>query len=256
MKALRPFVTFNFDLRATLTTYQKRKIKKYHDEFNKLSSRSYQVFKPKIKKRLEAAKEYSGQDKRLTGFKAAFVPTPGEKKVKLKFDKNNKLNVISQYSSSHIIELDKYELLRDPLAHVNERIKNDKSNRYTIMADVHEIPNAVDRDLIGVEVAKKVMKYSDESKNDYFGNWLFGIRGHSFKDQETVDEYLREKEKAKQSRRAEKRKAYDKRRYQQNKMRDVITIRCPQCGKFFEVRRDKMGQMVQCPHCKTKFKLN
>lgn len=73
LKALRPFVTFDYDLRKPLSRYQKRKIKGYYDQLEARSTRYDQTYKPKSKKNLKVALKASGQKGRA--WKAAQVRT-------------------------------------------------------------------------------------------------------------------------------------------------------------------------------------
>lgn len=205
MRAIRPYVSFNYDMRKPLTSYQKRKIKKYYDEVQGLTARSFQTYRPRNKARLAKAMQYSGQNKKLSEFKAALIPTPGQSKVKVKFNKAGRLRVESQYSSSTVVPLYIDQLLTRPDAHIAEQLASVDGNAFTIMADIHEIPQVVDRELVAREVGKLMMKYSDDEKNNWFGNWLHGLRSHTFKNQSAIHEYLRDKEAARNERARERR---------------------------------------------------
>lgn len=202
LKAIRPYVNFDFDLRKDLTKAQQRKIKKYYDEFDALTARPYQVVKNKDTKKLKAAMEYSGQNSRLKGFKAAFVPTPGDEKVKVKFDKNGSVKVESNFVVSSIVKLDPKKLAANTEQYVNSQVAPVNAQAFTIIAGKYEIPSPVSKSRVGAEISKLTAKYSNQSENNYFGNWLHGVRAHNFKNQATVADYINAKQAAKSKNKA------------------------------------------------------
>jgi hypothetical protein len=52
LKAIRPFIDFNYDLRKPLSKYQKAKIKTYYDEIDQLTARPNKVYRPRKKENL------------------------------------------------------------------------------------------------------------------------------------------------------------------------------------------------------------
>lgn len=216
LRAIRPFVNFDFDLRSKLTAAQKRKITIYYNEVEALTHRPYHVYKPKSKKRLKAAQNFAQHDKSLPGLKVAFVPVSNpDKAPKIRFNKRGEMIVKTDYVSTRHIPLDPLELVKDAAGHVEQAIKSIKTaDRFQILAGKYEIPHAYGRKFIGREVAKLVVKYADADKNNYFGNWLIGVNVLHFDNQDNVDDYLAEKSKSraaiKRKKRAERARRYRK----------------------------------------------
>lgn len=247
---IKRFVDFKIDFRRKLTPYQKSKIKKYYDEIEKLTARPYQIYRPRNKKRLKEAQKYSGQQNSLPGIKVAFVPTPGANPVKIKF-RGQTMRVVSQYSESTMIPLDLDKLIENPEKHVNERIKKSNATQFTIMAGVNEIPQAVAPSLLAGEIIALMNRYSDETENNYFGNWLYGVRGHKFKNQSDVDAYLRAKTRASAERAAQRKAERDQARYERMKEQHIIIAYCKTCDANTRQYVAKSKRSARCSVCGT-----
>lgn len=210
-KIIRKYVTFKYDLRKELTRYQKSKIKKYYDLILKLTARPYQLYNSKNSKRLKLVKNFAQQPDGFSELKYAFVPNNGPK-VKIKVNKKGKVTTYNEHVTSEVIWLDKEQLLIDPEKHVSDLIKNTKFKRFTVQADVYEIPRSLDRYHVGKYVSSLMAKYGDEDANNYHGNWLNALIGHRFKNQGDFMTYMTDKQKAKERLQDERRKAKDRAR--------------------------------------------
>lgn len=199
LKDIRAFINFDYDLRKPLTKYQKRRIKQYWDEINQLTARPYQVYRPKSKAHLKEAQQFAQHGKRLPGLKVAFIPIANpKKKTKIRFTKAGKLITETDHVSTQALEFDMTKLIKDPFGHTNDVIKqNTHAKAFSITADQFEIPQTYSRETIANGVLKMAMKYSNEERNNYFGNWMFGLKAHHFKNQADLMEYKSEKAKAK-----------------------------------------------------------
>lgn len=198
LKAIRPFVSFDFDLRHKLTDYQKAKIREYYKEVEALTHRPYYVYKPRNKNHLKKAQQFAQHEKNLPGLKVAFVPVANEMKPKIRISKKGEFSVQTEYVKTNNLQLNKRQLLKNPIAHVNKVIATDPTaKRFTILAGKYEINRTYDRERIGEGVAFYVNKYSNAKANNYFGNWLHGLAAHHFKNQSDIAEYSKAKEKAK-----------------------------------------------------------
>ena len=194
---IRPYVDFNYDKRY-LSDYQKRKIKTYYDVIVKLKARPHYVYHPRKKERLKVAQQYSQHEVYLKGLKVAFVPTDGKTKPKLKFDAKNKtMSVSGSHVKSKNLSFDMQKLIENPLEHVKETLKNDPTAKnFTLQAGAFEIPGAMEADFVPEEIIARMRKYGDKDKNNYFGNWLYGLKSHTFKKQADWNEYANAKRKA------------------------------------------------------------
>jgi hypothetical protein len=212
LKAIRPFVDFNFDLRKPLTPYQKAKVREYFNEIDALTARPYYAYRPKSKDKLEKAQQFAQHEKRLPGLKVAFVPTADYLKPKIKFDKRGNISVDTQYVHTTGLRLNKRKLLKNAKKHVEDVIREaPDAQRFTILAGKYEINKTFSRTRIGEGVAFYVEKYGEDKGNHYFGNWLHGLSAHQFKEQADIAEYSKARDKArnkhKAARRAERARA-------------------------------------------------
>jgi hypothetical protein len=214
LKRIRPYVDFNYNLNKPLSKYAKAKIKRYYDEIDSLSARGHIIYRPRNKARRKAAIEYAGQDKSLTQLKTVLIPVANpEKRPQLKF-KNNKLILKGEFVTTEIIPFDQFELIKDPEKHAAQVISalpNDA--RFTIRVGEggrFEIPQDIEKSRIPSRVQILTTNYNDKDRNDYFGNWLFGVQMHTFDNQADFSEYqdakFKAKKKLKKQRQSAKRK--------------------------------------------------
>lgn len=218
LKDIRPFINFNYDLRKPLTAHQKRRINEYYNEIQALTHRPYQVYKPRRKDHLKTAQKFAQHEKKLPGLKVAFIPTNGDEKTKIEFTKKGQLIAKTKHVRTEHIDLDEDALLEDAFAHVNKRIKKYKSaKRFTILAGKYEIPRTYSREKIAEGVNHFVAKYSDDTANNYFGNWLHGLAAHHFKEQAELDEYMKAKDAARAKVKRERKAANARRQRERNK---------------------------------------
>ena len=218
LRAIRPFVNFNFDLRSELTPYQKQKIKTYYDEIDALTARPYQTYKSKSKQRLKKAQEFAQHEKHLSGLKVAFIPTNGKDRAKIRFNAAGDIVAETRYVSTRVLSLDTAALIRDPIGHVEQIIKADKkAKRFTALCGRYEIPVSQSRATIGRFVAHLTAKYSTEDANNFHGNWLHGIAAHHFTEQADFGEYMQEKQKNKAKVQKDRRLAKNRAKYAKQK---------------------------------------
>lgn len=220
LKAIRPYVNFDFDLRSELTTHQKRKIKQYFDEIDALTARPYQVYKPKTKQRLKKAQEFAQHEKHLPGLKVAFIPNNGKDRAKIRFNKAGDIVATTDHISTRVLSLDTAELIKDPIGHINKVIKKDPSaKRFTALCGRYEIPVSQSRATIGRFVANLTAKYSSEDANNFHGNWLHGIAAHHFTNQADYTDYMREKQASKRKVQKDRKLAKRRAKYAASKKR-------------------------------------
>jgi len=222
LKKIRRFVDFDYDLRKPLTKSQRAKVRRYYEEISALTNRPYQVFKSRNKKNLRDAQIYANNGRNLPGLTVAFIPTDGKNRVKLTFRKKGVI-AKTKHVTATVIYLDTDELLVDPVAHVNDLIKNHPAEQFTVRADVYEIPSPYMRSTIGDAVARYVNRYGEANgltpdDNHYYAHWLHGLNAYTFQDQGDLNEYLLEKQRGIKAGKR-KREAERKRRQRQRERR-------------------------------------
>jgi hypothetical protein len=219
LKQIRPFVSFNYDLRKPLSEAAKRKIKRYSDEVAALTNRPYQVFRPRSPTHLYEAQAFAQHGQKLPGLKVAFLPVDtAQGKMKLRFTDRGVVGK-TKYITMSDVRLSVRKLLDDPEAHVNAKIAGNPAKQFTIQAGRYEIPRPYLPESVGRAVAKLVATYSDDESNHYFGNWLHGLKAYQFENQSELGDYLRAKQKVirenKRARRNDaRRRARDRQRKQ------------------------------------------
>lgn len=219
LKAIRPFVNFNYDLRKPLSCYQKSKIKKYYDEVQALTARPYHVYRPKSKARLKKAQEFGQHEHQLPGLKVAFIPTSGET-PRIRFNKAGDIVATTKHVTTRVLSLDTDELINDPIGHVKSVIQKDKeAKRFTVLCGRYEIPVSQSRATIPEFVARLTARYDNEAANNFHGKWLHGLAGHHFHEQADFDEYFNEKQKAKKKLQKKRRLAKRRASYAKSKGR-------------------------------------
>jgi hypothetical protein len=222
LKSIRKYVDFDYDLRKELTPYQKKKVKKYFDEVNELTARPFQVYRSKNKKRLETVQGAAQHTNKLKGLKVAFIPTNGEEKLKVQFDKKGKVKLKGKYVTTTPIEFDMDLFIDNPVEETIRRLKDDSGKAYTVQAGPHEIPTSHSKALLPDYINILTSKYTElnedgSDNNHYFGNWLFGVNSHVFDNQTNIQDYLDTKQKNKKK--LQKKRRNEKRRNKRNVMK-------------------------------------
>jgi hypothetical protein len=191
MRALRPFVNFDVDLRTKIAPSQKKKITIYFNELQRMTQGkpyALQILKPRKKSRLKNAQYVAGQRTDLPGFKVAFLPVTSDRQ-KARFNKKDELIVESPNVSATFIKFDPTELAKNPLEYVNEKVRDRKEKVFTVQAgDLYELKSSASKSKIANEVAKLVEKYGEAEgltpeDNHYYKKWLIGINANKFKNQ-------------------------------------------------------------------------
>lgn len=201
LKSIRTYVNFNYDLRKPLSSAAKAKINKYYDYIDKLTVRDHFVYRARSKKNLNTAQRYSQQNTHYKDIKVAFVPKGTDKRPRVKFSAKGEMTLVGDNVTRHAILFDKEELIEaDANGEAEEYIESviddaPTCKRYSVMAGEFEIPLSTIRDKITNEVLRLMNTYSAEKFNPeqrsshYFGNWLFGVNGYNFANQDQLIEY-------------------------------------------------------------------
>lgn len=219
MRKIRKFVNFDYDLRSELSAYQKAKIKKYYDEVEALTARPYYAYKPRDKRRLETAQNFAQHETHLPALKVAFIPTNGKEKPRITYNKKGEIVSRTRHVATRMINVNRWKLAENPKEYIRKLIKNDEGKAYTVLAGRYEIPQAKSKKALPDFVGKLALKYSDENKNNYVGNWLHGIASHSFSEQKDFTSYNKEKTEQKRKLQKKRRNTKERERYAKDKGR-------------------------------------
>lgn len=214
LKLIRPFITFDYDLRKNLnrelTPNQKRQITIYYDKiFGKdgiANKRGYElkIYRPKNNRNLNKAKTTQNLNG-LNKLKAVPFPVADKKKARVKVNKKGNI-VIRENNVSRTVEpFNKIALVKDELKEV-KRITNKypKNSRFAVLAGNYEINHYVgDAGSIAYKVSVLKEKYADT-----YSKWMIGLAVYEFHDQADLTEYRKKisNAKKKKKRRAKKKK--------------------------------------------------
>ena len=184
---IKQYVDFKINLKK-LTAYDKRKIKKYHDIIAQLKSGSKTPYSPRgITNRKIAQKAAHGFY--LKGLKTAFIPHAMGEQIKPSI-KNGKLHVANKYYDLDIIYISEKQILKRRGLAIVDAMEKSPNRIYNIIAGDHLIPTDLIKPSLAEEYFEKLInRYGNPNEQNYFGNWLFGIRAFKFKNQELKEEY-------------------------------------------------------------------
>lgn len=196
LKAIRPFVSFNYDLRKPLASAQKAKINKYYDYIQKLTIRPHQVFRARTDKKLRAVQRFAQHDSHHRELRVAFVPNAGSERMRISVTKRGEVRGRTGHIRVFEIPLDHMKLVTEGRSYIQRKINEGPDvQRYVIQAGAFENVGAYAKPFIVDEVLKKMERYgsdkydADDPNSHYFGNWLFGLNGYRFRRQEELMAY-------------------------------------------------------------------
>ena len=227
MKDIRPFVTFDYNLRKPLSEAAKRKIAKYHSQIEKLNVPGREFYKVNVRHAGERAGKIKslqrvGQEEYLPELKGAFIPK-GEGPVEVKW-RGNRPIIETEYIRHQFFPFNPRKLAKDADKEINAAILDDTAKQYTIAAGDNEIPHTMIRSSVNKHVKELMAKYDgvtvlpgrtkQRAKNQNWRNWLSGVHAYNFTSQGDYKEYQRErqsfKEKTKRDRAAARKRARDR----------------------------------------------
>lgn len=198
LREIRPFVSFNYDLRHTLKPHQKAKINKYRKALQQLSSRDYYLYRPRSKKRLKAAQKFAQHPAGTSQIKAAFIPSAGGEKPKISFTKNNVMVVKTENVTVQKLFFDKNIMAIDDrdkvMSHVNDVLDQlPKIKKFTILVESLEISQLIARSLVAEEVWDLIETYK-------LAELITGVSAYTYTNQSTLDTFMTDKRSAKKVR--------------------------------------------------------
>lgn len=185
IKAMRPYMKKlkKVDLRKNLSTGEKSFVTKAWNEYSKLTARGNKVYRPKDKKKLQAAQKYSrhGLDKSAPKFDVAFIPTALEN-PKVNIDKNGRVTVGQGFVRETAVYFNIEDLVTDPEKEIERVLReNPDSTQFILMAGEYTVNGGLDRGTFKREILYWINRYSPggegynrRGKNSLFSNWLLG----------------------------------------------------------------------------------
>lgn len=197
------------DMRKKLTSANKRQITIAYNEYKRLTSRPHKIYRGRKKQNINLAQKFSGHETKT--FDVAFIHTASPK-AKIIIDKTG-LTIQSGPVREKTLLFNRKNLLKNPKKEI-ARIVKQNPNAVQFMIQVENkyyFNGAIDPELVLFKVESELLKYSDPSKNNYWGNWLTGLIAIEFEEQAQGN-----------AARAEYRQAKNKTKKKNNKLRRKI----------------------------------
>lgn len=202
LRAIRPFVSFDYDLRKPLNSAQKAQITRYYEYIQKLTVRPHQIYRTASEKNLHAVQRFAQHDTHHPLLKVAFVPNAGDEPMKIKINKKGEVRGKTGHIAVYEIPFNKVRLVREGRKYIEDVIrKGPVVKRYVIQAGEFEVPGAFAPQFIVDEVLKTMErygsdKYDENDKNSHHhSNWMRGLNGYTFHNQGQLAEYREKKRK-------------------------------------------------------------
>jgi hypothetical protein len=203
MREIRKYVAFDYDLRKPLSSAAKARINNYHAAIEKLTIRPHQVFRARNPDNLAAVQRFAQHDKRHPLIKVAFVPTDGKNKARVSVNRKGEVRAKIGYVRMFEIPFDMERLVEEGAEYVKEAIAaGPEVKRYVIQAGAFEVPStSLPRDIVQ-DVQRHMSKYgsdkydADNPNSHHFQNWLFGVNGYTFRNQDELTDYRHNKQTA------------------------------------------------------------
>ena len=203
MRELRSYVAFDYDLRKPLSNSAKAKINRYYAQLETLTIRPHQVYRARGKKNLRSVQRFAQHDPRFKEFTVAFVPTDGEQRQRIRINTKGSVVATTDAISRHEIPFDRLRLIAEGKPYIESVIaRGPKVRTYIIQAGAFEVPSSSLPANIVNDVLKYMTRYNakdydaDSSSSHYFGNWLTGVNGYNFRNQESLAQYRHKKQLA------------------------------------------------------------
>lgn len=191
VKEMRPYLKTlrKIDLRRNLNGGQKSFVTKAFKDYQELTLRPTKIYRTKNKKKLNLVQQFSRHDPKKTKFDVAFVPSD-DPHGKVIVNKNS-ITVKSRYVSVTSLLFDQKKLAINPDKEIARVLAmKPHAQQFVIMAGAALYNGGLVRSLVNERIQKLMMKYSDETANNFYKNWLLGLQAYKAHNQKEVSDYL------------------------------------------------------------------
>ena len=176
----------NVDLRKTLSSQQISAIRRAHNEFKELTVRPHKIYRPKSKKKLRMAQQLADHDNTKAKFDVVFIDTP-DPKAKIKV-KDNVLEIVSFGVKEGRIWFDMEALTENYEQEIERAMQTHPYARgYVIKAGKHEFNGVLDFEDTIEELKELAYSYDDPTKNNFYGNWMTGVKTFQYENWEDLE---------------------------------------------------------------------
>lgn len=204
---MRPFVTFNYDLRKGIAGQSIAKIKRYHKELSAITRPPHFIFRPRRKDHLKLAAKKAGIEPRFSQIKAVPIATTEDKPLRW-IDKKGRFVLQEKYIMTVFVPADPMAILKDPKAYARKIIKeNPDAKSFHIKVGNNFLPMVFSKTTFTAGFARFLRRYKGEKKIQFVNNVLSGFDLTGLKEQSTYMQW-RAEQKRKRKKTGRKRKGY------------------------------------------------
>lgn len=207
LKAIRPFVTFNYDLRRKISPQSIAKIKRYHKEFRAITYSSKRIYRPRRKDHLQAAIIKAGINPQFKQIKAIPLPTTDEN-AKVSIDTKGNILIKEKNIDIKFTPIDSEAVIKNTRKYAKRILtENPKAKRFLIKVGKHYLSVSFERETFVNGLVKLMERYKGKARRDFAESVLRGIETTNYKRQTSYEKYqiarkgkLYKKNKAKRKR--------------------------------------------------------
>lgn len=206
LRQIRPFVTFNYDLRKKIAPQSIAKIRKYHAEIERQNVAGRRMFRPRKKEHLKIALKRSYTPPKLQKQMKAVVIPFWDKKARIRIDTTKRepelaLKIEQAVVQEKFVYFDAVAMAKNPKQYLQNSINKIPAARsFNVICGKGKIDIAFHRD----DIIDRIIGLMNKYKN--WGDWLYGLSVYKFKRQASVKKYKKAKQKAAKKRKKKKRK--------------------------------------------------
>jgi hypothetical protein len=194
LKAIRQYVSFNYDLRKPLSSYEKRKIKRYYDAISETLANPGQIQRhaPRRKDHLETARKSLGLDS-LSEIRAVPIVMPERARVSYR---GKKMILKTQHVTREFLPIPPPQIVAD-LPGVIKKVKREfpRAKRVSIGTDAFETKASASIGQLSNFITDLQTRYKET-----FSKWFRGVYVYEFQNQSDFDEYTNRKIEARAAR--------------------------------------------------------
>lgn len=195
MKSIRPFVSFDYDLRTTdikrggISPQSKAKIRRYYREISAATKPPHFIYRPRKKAHLKAAIKKAGIEPQFTQIKA--VPIASTEKSPLRWiDKKGNFVLQEQYIKTVFVPLDPLAVIADPKEYARRIIReNPNAETYHIKVGNNFLPTVFTKRTFVKGFTRFLRRYKGKALKHFVKDVLAGFDLSAPKEQSTYMEW-------------------------------------------------------------------
>lgn len=175
MKSIRPFVSFNYDLRTGMAGQSKAKIKRYHKELSSKTRPPHFIYRPRRKDHLKIATQKAGISPAFKQIKAVPIASTEERPSRW-IDKQGRFIVKEKYVKTTFVSLDAMAVIKDPKAYAQKILReNPDAETFNIKVGGSFLPTVFTRRTFTAGFGRLLRRYKGERKKHFIKEVLTGF---------------------------------------------------------------------------------